>query len=70
MGTKLDAKSDINKDTKKDAIADVLQNCTPILGLVPYYSPLLKKITLKFNAKCSTNSSFCCSDRIGTLPSH
>ena len=63
----MDAKLDVKKDGKKDAIDGVLRNCTIAPGLAPHCSPKLGKITLKSGAKFDAKSSFCCSDRYGFI---
>ena len=59
----MDAKMDVKKDGKKDAIDGVLLKCTIALGLAPDCSPQLRKNTLKSGAKLDAKSSFCCSGR-------
>ena len=57
----MDAKMDIKKNGKKDAIDGVLRNCTIAPGLAPDCSQKLGKITLKSGAKFDAKSSLCCS---------
>ena len=43
MGAKKDAKMDVKKDGKNDAIDGVLWNCTIAPSLALYFSPQLRK---------------------------
>ena len=58
MDAKLDVEMDVGKDRKKDAIDDILRNCTIALGLAPDCSPQLGKNTLKSGAKSDNRSNF------------